>query len=212
MRPLMFTCCFVAFSFSAFAQPGPSVDLGLHANVTLLNLPGPDVNGSRPLKDVYGAGYGGGLHLDISFLAFGVRVSGDYITFAPDNDKYHSALVPLVGNAASQFTVDGGRVNIISFNANGKLKILPLPIVSPYLTGGVGLARISAEETKIAFQGGQPATAFPSFSSDTQSAVNLGAGVDFSLGVSLFVEAKYTWIFTEGQTSTYVPVTVGVTF
>jgi opacity protein-like surface antigen len=211
MRSFIFGCCIVALSLPAFAQPGPSVDFGLHANVTLLNLPGPDVMGSRPLKDVYGAGYGGGVHVDIAFLAFGVRLSGDYITFSPDNDKYRAALASLTGNAASDFSIDGGRVNIISVNANGKLKIVPLPIVSPYVTGGVGLARISTDAASVVFQGA-PTGAYPSFASETQSAVDLGAGVDINLGLSLFVEAKYTWIFTEGQTSTYVPVTVGVTF
>jgi opacity protein-like surface antigen len=211
MRLLIFACCFIALSFSAVAQPGPSVEFGLHGNVTLLDLPGPDVNGSRPLKDVYGAGYGGGIHFDISFLAFGIRVSGDYITFSPDNDKYRAALATLTGNAASLFSIDGGRVNIASVNANGKLKILPLPIISPYITGGIGLARINTEAATILFQGTRTG-AFPSFSSATQSSANLGAGVDFNLGVSLFVEAKYTWIFTEGQASTYVPVTVGITF
>ena len=42
---------------------------------------------------------------------------------------------------------------------------------------------------------------------------NAGIGVDFSLGaLSLFVETKYTWIFTENEASTYLPVTVGITF
>lgn len=211
MRMFIFSFLVLALAVPAKSQPGPSVDLGVHANLTVLSLPGPEINGTRPLSDVYGTGFGGGVHLDVSFLVFGLRLSGDYITFSPDQDKYRNALASLVGQAASQFSIDGGRVNIISVSANGKMDVLPLPIVSPYLTGGIGLARISADGTNIVFQG-QPYNAYPSFSSETKTAVNLGAGIDLKLGITLFVEAKYTWIFTEGQTSTYVPVTLGVTF
>lgn len=211
MKPLLFSCCLFLLVAPAFAQPGPSVDLGLHANLSVLDLPGPEVNGARPLSDIYGTGFGGGLHLDIDFLVLGVRVSADYISFSPDNDRYREALSRLTGSAASQFSVDGGQLSIISGNVNAKMSLLPLPVVSPYLTGGVGLARISTDETKIVFNG-TPSSAYPSFSSETKTAVNLGAGIDLKLGITLFIEAKYTWIFTEGETSTYVPVTLGITF
>lgn len=94
--------CIVAFVIlvsarPAIAQPGPSVDLGVHANLTALSLPGPEINGARPLSDVYGTGFGGDVHLDVSFLAFGLRLSGDYIMFSPDQDKYRNALASLVG-------------------------------------------------------------------------------------------------------------------
>ncbi len=207
-------CFALVFATPAFAQLGPigpSLAFGVHANFTNLNLPGPSVNGTSPLKDVYGGGYGGGAHVDISFVTLGIRVSGDYFTFSPDNDKYRAALAALVGSAASQFSLDGGRVSIFSGNVNAKMGVLPIPIISPYLTGGIGLARISADETKVIYQG-QPTKSFPSFSSETKTSFNIGAGVDFKLGVDLFLEVKYTWILTDNQTSTYVPVTIGVTF
>ncbi len=207
-------CCILASVAPAFAQlgpVGPSLAFGFHANFTNLNLPGPSVNGATPLEDVYGGGYGGGVHLDISFVTLGLRVSGDYFTFSPDNDKYRSALAALVGSAASQFSLNGGRVSIISGNVNAKMGVLPIPILSPYLTGGIGLARISADETKVIFQG-QPTQGFPSFSSETKTSFNIGAGVDLNVGVALFLEVKYTWILTDNKTSTYVPVTIGITF
>ena len=208
-------CCLMVVSVApAFAQLGglgPSFAFGVHANFTNLNLPGPSVNGTSPLKDVYGGGYGGGVHADISFVTLGIRVSGDYFTFSPDNDKYRAALAALVGSAASQFSLDGGRVSILSANANAKMGVLPIPIISPYLTGGIGLARINADETKVIYQG-QPTKSFPSFSSVTKTSFNIGAGVDFKVGVALFLEVKYTWILTDDKTSTYVPVTIGVTF
>ncbi len=42
---------------------------------------------------------------------------------------------------------------------------------------------------------------------------SISTGVNLSLVVvSLYLEARYTWIFTEGSTSTYVPVSLGITF
>lgn len=207
-------CCLFVVASVAFAQPNPigaKVSFGIQGNATSINLPGPVINGTQPLKDVYGGGYGGGVHLDVGLAMFSFRLSGDYITFAPDNDLYRNALAQLAGQAASQFSIEGGRINIISGTVNGKMQFLPLPIVSPYLTGGIGLARISADETKVVFAG-QPSTAFSGFSSETKTTFNLGAGVDLNVGVALYLEAKYTWILTDGETSTYVPVTLGVTF
>lgn len=211
MKPLLVAGMLLVLVRPALAQPGPSVDLGLHANITLLDLPGPEINGARPLSDIYGTGFGGGVHLDIGLPVLAIRFSGDYISFSPDNDRYREALARLTGNAASQFSLDGGQISIISASVNGKMPILPLPVVSPYLTGGIGLARLSVDATTVLFNG-SPSSAFPSFSSETNTTVNLGAGVDVTLGITLFVEGKYTWIFTEGETSTYVPITLGVTF
>jgi len=51
----------------------------------------------------------------------------------------------------------------------------------------------------------------PGVPSQTKTMFNLGAGVDFHLGITLFVELRYTWILTDGETTTYLPVMLGVT-
>jgi len=48
-------------------------------------------------------------------------------------------------------------------------------------------------------------------SGETKFSANLGAGVDLKVGIELYVEARYTWIFTSGETSTYIPVSIGIT-
>jgi opacity protein-like surface antigen len=201
---------------SADAQPGvsslrPSVSIGLHANFTNANFPGPEINGTNALEDVYGAGFGGGVHFDVRFVMFSVRLSADYLNFSPDNDKYREGLAKLIGSAASQFSVDGGGITFLSLTANAKWAILPLPIVSPYLTGGIGLARLSADETKI-LQNGVQTNQFAGFKSETQTSLNVGAGVDLNIGVALFLEVRYTWVLTDPNTSTLVPVSLGITF
>jgi opacity protein-like surface antigen len=192
----------------ALCLPAPaaaqSVGFGVHANGASLNIAG-------PLGDVYGGGFGGGAHLDISLPMLSFRISGDYIGFAPDNDKYKEKLGQLLGTGASGFAVDGGRISIISGNANLKWGILPIPVVTPYLTGGIGLARIGVDDANVKLNG-NPIGNVAGVKAETKTAFNLGAGVDLKIGITLFLEAKYTWIMTEGEASTYIPVSLGITF
>jgi hypothetical protein len=60
--------------------------------------------------------------------------------------------------------------------------------------------------------GGIRLGSIPSSTQAGKTSLDVGAGVDLKLGISLFLEVKYAWIFTEGSTSTYVPLSVGVTF
>jgi opacity protein-like surface antigen len=84
-------------------------------------------------------------------------------------------------------------------------------VLSPYLTGGVGVASVSTSDLTIKYQG-VPYTAAPGSSSGTKTSLNIGAGVDLNLILTIYLEAKYTVIFTEGESSSFVPVSLGVTF
>jgi len=212
MKQITVVCaimCAVSFGQAQGLPIGPSVGFGIHGNLGFVSLPGPEVNGTTPLDEVYGLGYGGGIHLDIEFVAISVRASADYTTFSPDDANYRSALAGLAGSAASDFSIEGGRVNILSASVNGKLTLLPLPIISPYVTGGIGLARISADAAEVSFQG-MPSATYPGFASETNTAINIGAGIDLSLFLDLFVEARYTWILADGGSSSYVPISIGI--
>jgi len=151
----------------AFAQIGSpvSASLGVH------------VNGGTLAEDPYGWGWGGGAHLDIDITVISFRVSGDYQLFLPEE------------NSAAP------NIKLISGTANVKFPLLPLPVVKPYLTGGVGLARLSVGDAN-----------------ETNPSFNVGAGVDFSLIITAFAEVRYNWILTEGESTGYIPLTVGVTF
>ena len=216
MRSFALVVVALCMATAAVAQPVvggfvPTVDFGAHVNFMNANFPGPTINGTTALEDVYGAGFGGGVHLDVQFAMLSLRISGDYLKFSPDNEKYQQSLENLIGTAAGQFTIEGGGITMWSGNLNAKMAILPLPVIKPYLTGGVGFASINAEEAKV-MQNGVATKAYPGFSSETKTMWNVGAGVDFSIGVTLFLEVKYVWIMTEPETSTLVPVTIGITF
>jgi opacity protein-like surface antigen len=216
MRSFSFLVVALCMATAAVAQPVvggfiPSVNFGAHVNLTNANFPGPSINGTTAFKDVYGPGFGGGVHLDVNFAMLSLRLSGDYLRFSPDNAKYQQGLQDLIGSAAAQFTIEGGGITMWSGNLNAKMAILPLPIIKPYLTGGFGFASLNADGAKV-MQNGAETKAYPGFSSETKTMWNAGAGVDFSIGVTLFLEVKYVWVMTEPETSTLVPVTIGITF
>jgi opacity protein-like surface antigen len=182
------------------------VRLGFQATGANINVP-------KPLNEIYGFGYGGGAHLDINLpVLLSFRLQGDYVHFSADQGKYQSLLASLVGGAATGFTIEGGGISILSANANVKSSFLPLPIISPYITGGIGFANLSASDATVKNQGQPvPGGTIPGVKGETNFSANVGAGVDLKLGIDLYIEARYTWIFSSGETSTYIPVSIGIT-
>lgn len=213
-------CCTLLFAFSAAAAQG--VGFGVHGNMINSNLNSnlrqivgtPANTVEIALEQVYGIGWGGGVHFDVSlgFLAF--RLSGDYVTLSPDKDKFKSLIQQILPGTTAVVFVDGGKVDMISGSVNAKLNLLPLPIFKIYATGGLGLANVKATDASLKI--GTTSVSFPILTTQTATTMNVGAGTDISLGaVTLFAEVKVNWLFlTEGAgTSTMVPIaTVGLTF
>ena len=190
---------------------GPGFAFGVHANFTTSNFPGPSVSGTnQQISSAYGAGWGGGVHVDANLMVFSFRLSGDYLHYSIDENKFRDLFRTLFPSAVNQFSISGGGLGIFTLTVNGKMPVLPLPIITPYLTGGVGLAWMSRDAITTSI--GTAGSTFPSSSQSGKTSIDVGAGVDVKLGISLFIEAKYAWIFTDGRNSTYVPVTIGVTF
>jgi opacity protein-like surface antigen len=114
------------------------------------------------------------------------------------------------GRAGSDFSLEGGRFNIFSLSANAKFA-LPTPVLSPYITGGGGIASVSMSDLTVKYQG-TPIVSGLGGSTGTKSSLNIGAGVELNMVLTLYLEAKYTVIFTEGESSSFVPVSLGITF
>jgi opacity protein-like surface antigen len=200
------TFIFVAtLAFAAVSYSASPVRFGVQATGANINVP-------KPLNEIYGFGYGGGVHLDFNLpVLLSFRLQGDYVRFSADQGKYQQLLASLVGGTvASDFSIDGGAISVWSVYANVKSSFLPLPLISPYITGGAGVANLSSSELNVKYQG-QPVGGIPGVSGETKFSANLGAGVDLKVGIELYVEARYTWIFTSGETSTYIPVSIGIT-
>ncbi|NNG15931.1 MAG: outer membrane beta-barrel protein [Gemmatimonadales bacterium] len=70
----------------------------------------------------------------------------------------------------------------------------------PYLTAGVGVTNIDVSVGSVS-------------ASTTEFAIGGGGGVTFSLGsVSLFIEARFMNAFTDGGSTTFIPITGGILF
>jgi opacity protein-like surface antigen len=199
----------LALTTASLALSNELFGFGVHANYANLNV-------AQPLKAVYGSGFGGGLHVDFRFGIVTLRVNGDYNRFGADHETYTNLIYDAVvaddpSVLRSDINVEGGgTIGILSFGANGKFS-LPQAQVSPYAIVGIGVATLSITDITATIQGA-PATIVTGFSNQTKFMLNAGAGIDFPLGnVALFLEVRYTWIFTDEQ-STYLPVTIGVTF
>ena len=199
---------------SAAAPLGPAapkVGFGVHGNFSLGSLPGPKIDGTKSLVDAYGPGLGGGAHLDFGLPGLSLRLSGDYLKYSLDEARFRSSYADVFGKAVDQISIQGGGLDIRSVSANAKVAVMPLPVVRPYLTGGAGLAWLSVAETRTSIAN-VPGNTSPAITQNEKKTFNVGAGADLDVGIKLFVEARYVWIITDGEKSTYAPVAIGVTF
>jgi opacity protein-like surface antigen len=204
MKSILHVALLSLFS-ATVATAQVSLGWGVHGNAAQVSVGG-------SLSNVYGWGYGGGAHVDVDLLMISLRFSGDYTTIALDQDKYRSELTKLLGPTANSYTIEGGNLKFLTAMANLKWKLLPLPVVSPYLTGGIGIARMSIGDLTVRYQGA-PIGGLPTVETQTKSLINIGGGVDLKLaGVALFVEGRYTWILTDSEKTGYIPISVGITF
>ena len=204
--------CVVGVSAAApLGTVAPKVGFGVQGNFKQGSLSGPAIDGTKSLKDAYGPGLGGGAHLDLGLPGLSLRLSGDYLKYSLDEERFRGSQADIFGDAVDQISVKGGGLGIMSASASAKVAVMPLPVVRPYVTGGAGLAWLSVAETRTSIAG-TPGNTFPATTQSGKQSFNVGAGADFEAGIKLFVEARYVWILTEGERSTYVPVALGVTF
>ena len=108
----------------------------------------------------------------------------------------------------SQFSVDADNVDLkdrlmfATANAVYNFKTAETSRLHPYLIGGVGVYNNKAT--------GDDAL---SDKSTTDLGINAGAGFNIAAGAaSLFVEGRFHDIFTDGGSTQFVPLTVGVRF
>jgi hypothetical protein len=130
----------------------------------------------------------GTLAVGVPLIPIGLRIDAAFDRFGVDR--------PLVGSAGSA----SGSQRVASLTANATYRLLPLPIVSPYLIGGGGSYRVSC--------GGDITC-----ESTTYFGWNGGVGLRFgALGLHAFAEARYHHVNVGGGGIQYVPVTVGLFF
>jgi opacity protein-like surface antigen len=130
-------------------------------------------------------------------LPFGVRLDGVYHRFSVNQDA-------LTGSGVNDANVS---ITAGTLNAVFKFPAGTGSPVTPYLIGGVGFYHISASAT-CNDCGGLSVS-----DSQNKFGLNGGGGLSFPLtGFSAFVEARYHHIFTDGGSTSMVPISVGIVF
>ena len=115
---------------------------------------------------------------------------------------YAADLPPLPSSARVS-----GNVNLIGGSIDARLS-LPVPLVTPYLIGGVGYYRQSVEQDVSGVVG----EARDIDASNRETGYNVGAGVQLPTPiVRLFAEARWYSVRSSPRQN-FVPVTVGIRF
>lgn len=148
-----------------------------------LGVGGGPVTPVGSLADVTNAGFHGGVVLELGVPLLPVSLRGDLM------------LQRLPG------TGDVPNLNEVYATANARFGVLPIPLVSAYFTGGVGMYSSSWDADPAA-----------TTSRTTDVGVNVGIGGSANLiVVRPFIEARLHRVFGDNARS-FVPVTVGVYF
>ncbi len=163
-------------------------------------------NSPEGFSDAYKTGFHGFVGAGYN-VAPNLQVVGkiEYNRFALDYDSD-----PMLATA----NVDGGHNNIWMYGADARYSFgLPAAPFKPYALGGLGFARYSTSE----LESSDPLiTSMNDYIPEPQTDLyfNLGAGVEMKAGpaFSLFAQARYVSVQTEGEASAFIPISLGLKF
>ncbi|HEY4954189.1 MAG TPA: hypothetical protein VII02_04825, partial [Gemmatimonadaceae bacterium] len=136
------------------------------------------------LSDSWSTGYNGTIALGLSSVGspLGLRFEGSYNKFIGRNDTF---------NNQPDYRIIDGTANVVY--------ALPGMGITPYLIGGVGYYSLKED--------------LPNFSSVNKFGVNGGVGAMFPLsGFNTYVEARIHDVFTDVNSTWFIPVTFGIMF
>ncbi len=202
-KVLLIAAMIMALAISANAQdPAKKVNLYLGAG------------GSLPMGD-FGDGFGTGLH-GMGAVGFNVaptfqiRGKVEFHTFGMD-EEVRDAFAEFVGTGTVT-DVDGGGTNLLMFGGDAKYNFpMENSKFSPYLVGGLGMASASFKEITFTDDDGSQTI---DFDGETKLYFEIGAGFEIASGqaMSFFVQGRYVSISTEGSSTTFIPLTLGLRF
>ncbi len=196
MRKLMLILA-ILLSFAVGASAQMSSPLSFYAGGAL-SLP----NGPTGFKDLYKTGYhgwiGAGYSVAPTFQVIG-KIEHNHFSF--DNGTYTG--------------VEGGSMKIWMYGADAKFspKVPAFPI-KPFLFAGTGFASSKISE----FTGSNTlATSVLNVGTNqttTKMYWNIGAGADLFSGpaFSIFLQGRWVSIQTEGSSTSFIPISMGVRF
>ncbi len=191
----------ILLTFTVAASAQTPVPFTLYASGAF-SLP----NSPDGFKDNFKTGYHGSLGLGIKMMPnFQIIGKAELHSFKFDFDN--SELF------AGMDGYSGGTNNMWMFGADGRFSFnLPAAPISPFVLAGAGVASI--KQTEFDGPASLALSALNSYLDETQTKFywNVGGGFDLKSGplFSLFVQARYVSIATEGEASSFVPISLGI--
>ena len=211
MKTLSYVVSIVAIALLIYA-PSANAQLsfggGPHVGFSFSSFP-------KAVKDYYGMGLTFGAHGDLNIIKFvTVRLKFDYNTFSSDKDKIVSQLAATNNVPASDLKMEGLNAGVIVIGIDGLGKIPTGSMFTPYGIFGFNMNFLSVSDPKLLYRG-QDVTnqVFGKTEGETKFGINFGAGGEIKFGmVKAFLEVKYALIFTSGEGTNHLPITLGVSF
>ena len=166
------------------------------------------VTGSAHAQKPVQFGVGGGLTIPTSDVADGFKTGFNgmaLLRFAPPAFPVKIQVDGMFHRLGAD--ADGVDIDLQVLNATADLvwefPSAPATPVRPYLIGGIGIYNTDLKGNDVPVD----------VESSTDFGFNVGAGFDFKLGgATLFAEARFHTIMTEGNNAKVIPITVGFRF
>jgi opacity protein-like surface antigen len=178
--------------------------VGPHFGISFSSFP-------KPLNEVYGTGFNFGAQGEMELMKHvGIRLGLDYGMFSSDKSKFN--YTDNNGQAIPSSDISGLNIGMFSITASGLGKLPLKGGVTPYGILGFGL-HISSVGDLVVKAGGQDYTTIQG-SSTTKFGMHFGAGTEYKINknIGLFGEFKFMLIFTEGSSTTVMPLMFGANF
>lgn len=164
-----------------------------------LGLPsGPDVFSDRATL-----GFGGGLGLAMQMVPrVGVQLSVEYTTFGADENGLRR-----VYGQAEDVGVIGGEISLLYAAATVRVDVVRLPAIQAYVSGGAGFFRYAPDQVQFD-------NVIYKRETENTGGFHGGIGVDVPVGslINVFADATYVVGATEGESTAYLPLRLGLIF
>lgn len=185
-------------SLSAAQVPNP-ISLHVGGAISIPSSP-------QAFADAYKTGFHGWGGIGYKFMPnFQAIGKIEYHRFALDIDSD-----PLLADQG----VTGGHNNMFMYGADGRFTFnLPQAPIKPFVLGGLGFARMSMSD----LEGSSSLVAsFNDYKPEAQTEMyyNIGAGIEMKAGPmwNLFLQVRYVSVATEGEASSFIPISLGIKF
>lgn len=201
-RHLIVAACMLLLAGTSLSQM--KIGFGPHVGISFSSFP-------KPMNEVYGMGFNFGAQGELEFTKnIGLRLGLDYGSFSSDKTKF--PYTDGNGKAIPSSDITGLNVGIFGLTVSGVGKLPLKGGFTPYGLIGFGLNFIGASDLVVRVNGQD----YPQIKGDssTKFGLNFGVGGEYRVAknIGIFGEFKVALIFTEGSSTTVLPLAFGANF